>query len=157
MTNPSKPFEGSRSNTLLTNWLSELDKVRTANRVLMNITSTVTPANRPLTRTEIKSCLDGLKDQMEDIRECRGRLDMIITLGNAAKYAVEQMFNDERPPTIYMPHPSPRNFKVNDVPFVRAQLRYMVTKYRQVVGGIEHDFNFNQNCFYNRSRHAAIE
>jgi uracil-DNA glycosylase len=93
----------TRSRIILNGWIEEIE----ANVRFVNVCDDRTEKNRPLTVSEIKSCLKSLEIKLQDC-------DKIVTLGNTASKAVSMLGLKH----LKVPHPSPKNRLLNDKKFV---------------------------------------
>lgn len=110
-TNPNIPFEGTRSEKVLLNWIKYLEL---QNYEVMNIFDETTENNRPLTKREIKKSLASFKNKIKD-----KEYDKIIALGSSASTALKLL----KITHYRLMHPSPRNRQLNDQNFVDNQLK----------------------------------
>jgi uracil-DNA glycosylase len=104
-------FHGStRSSKILTEWCSHIEG---AMFVHINVLSSKTPNNRPLSRKEILSSLESLQENLRGIKP-----DKIVALGKTASAALTLLHVD----FFEMPHPSGRNRLLNDKDYMAKKL-----------------------------------
>lgn len=122
--NPSKsssstlPFwEDSRSRKILDSWLARIQLDQSHSIHFMNVSDSPTEGNRPLKMREIHLELNRLSSLIGDMKP-----DKIISLGKTADIALTLL----QLPHFAMPHPSGKNFKLNDKAYVEEKIRAVV-------------------------------
>lgn len=108
--NPSHLGPDSPAKKVFYKWTVELG-LSELEFLFMNVSHVVTPANRPLKRSEFE--LTRLEADL-----VARRVAKIVALGNTASSALDALHRDY----FKLPHPSPRNRLLNDRVFVANQL-----------------------------------
>src|SRR5574343_1226202 len=99
----------SRSYSVLNSWISRITENQSHSIFIQNISNDPTDNNRPLKMKEIRLLMPLLQFNIESIKP-----DKIIALGNTAEKALTLL----QLPHYKLPHPSPKNRKLNDKNFV---------------------------------------
>jgi uracil-DNA glycosylase len=105
---PNVPFVGSKSEKIFDEWLDRLE-VRDKEYIVVNVSNTVTPNNRPLRKSEW---------ELEKLQSVVGSADRVVALGKTAGEALDELGITH----FRMPHPSPLNRKLNDKRFIESRL-----------------------------------
>jgi len=116
---PFSVFTDTRSNDRLQSWIkrfrSEGDVLRYK---MINVSNKATDKNRPLRISEIRKALPELKSRINFF--CEGHQDVkLIALGGAAGRALSML----ELPYYHLPHPSPKNRKLNDKKKLNEELK----------------------------------
>ncbi len=108
-----RPFDDCASGDVLDVWLAKLGLTR-ARIIIDNVVHKTTTDNRPLTIAEIRAGAAQLQLLYAD-----ERWNLIVPLGNTALRACQIA---RLPIYEYLPHPSPRNRRLNDKAALEKQL-----------------------------------
>lgn len=129
------PFSHCKSaNKMLNQWIPALGLTRDQVH-FMNVANYKTPRNRPLKRSEIDAEIPRL------IELLRGQI--VVTLGKTAGDVMLDMLEcglmapNQQETTIFMPHPSGRNRKLNDREWVNVMLGVSRFKLQQALGRVQ--------------------
>lgn len=106
-------FLDTKSGQTLQRWISEIK----ADFHYGNVSATKTENNRPLTRVEIKTSLPTLLETI-----ARNQPDKIVALGKAAHEALNLLKISH----LEMPHPSGKNFKLNNKAYRDQKINELV-------------------------------
>ena len=107
-------FHGStKSSKILTEWCKDI----TIGKMMINVTTTKTNNNRPLTNAEISDALPALKSAIEALSPCK-----VVALGKTAVRALTLLHQAH----YEMPHPSGRNRKLNDKAYEAEKVKGLV-------------------------------
>jgi uracil-DNA glycosylase len=119
--NPSKssistlPFwEDSRSRKILDSWLNKIQLDQSCSIRFMNVSDSPTENNRPLKMKEIRLESNRLNNLIKEIKPIK-----IVALGKTAEIALTML----QLPHLTMPHPSGKNFQLNDKKFVEEKIK----------------------------------
>ena len=108
-TNPKQPFTGTRSDEMLSKWISLLD-LKGRSTYKFNVSDLITENNRPLKESEY---------QLEALELSVKGYEVVVALGNTAEQALKRL----NIPHFKLPHPSPRNLQLNNPNFVDKILK----------------------------------
>lgn len=111
--NAEVPFEGTRSHSILEKWLHQLEISKTE-LLIINVSNKVTPNNEPITIKDINDNLSRIRNVLEEYNPTH-----IIALGQIAARALKKLDTNY----YVLPHPSPKNRKLNDKIFVEETLK----------------------------------